>query len=61
MVFGWSLALVLAAIIGALFAFGGIAQGTSDGAYPMYLVFIGILVASLVWGLAPPRRPRPHA
>ena len=59
--FGWSLALVAAALIGAFLAFGGIAQGASDGAYPMYLVLIGIFVASLVWGLAPPRRPRPHA
>jgi len=61
MVFGWSLALFAAAIIGGLFAFGGIAQGTSDGASAMYVVFIGIVVASLIWGLAPPRRPKPHA
>jgi uncharacterized membrane protein YtjA (UPF0391 family) len=59
--FGWSLALVAAALIGAFLAFGGIAPVASDGAYPMYLVLIGILVASLVWGFAPPRRPRPHA
>jgi uncharacterized membrane protein YtjA (UPF0391 family) len=56
-VFGWSL---VAAVVGALLAFGGVANGTSAFAPALYFLFIVMFVGSLVWGLAPGHRRTRH-
>jgi uncharacterized membrane protein YtjA (UPF0391 family) len=47
------LAILMTATISALFGFGGVAKGTTGMAPVLYFIFIGVFVASLIWGLAP--------
>lgn len=59
----WWLAILMMAMVSALFGFGGVAKGTSGIAPILYFVFIAVFVASLIWGLAPGhhRRKTPPA
>jgi uncharacterized membrane protein YtjA (UPF0391 family) len=49
----WWMVFFVTALLAALAGFGGIARGTTGLAPALYLVFIGVFVASLIWGLTP--------
>jgi len=58
---GWVLTFLVLALIAALFGFGGIAEAFTDIAQILFVVFLVLLVAGLIFGAVRGRRTPPPA
>jgi len=55
----WSLAFFILAIVAGIFGFSGIAAGATEIAQLLFVFFIVVFLASLVWSLITGRKPPP--
>jgi uncharacterized membrane protein YtjA (UPF0391 family) len=58
---GWSIGFFLAAIVAAIFGFGGMASAFAGIAQILFWVFLALLLISLVFGLFTGHAPDGHA
>lgn len=56
---GWALTFLIVAIIAAIFGFGGIASTAAGIAQFLFVVFIVLFLASLLYHFISGRRPPP--
>jgi uncharacterized membrane protein YtjA (UPF0391 family) len=56
---GWALTFLIVAIIAALFGFGGIATTAAGIAQILFVIFIVLFLASVIYHMISGRRPPP--
>jgi uncharacterized membrane protein YtjA (UPF0391 family) len=56
---GWALTFLIVAIIAAIFGFGGIATTAAGIAQILFVIFIVLFLASLLYHMVSGRRPPP--
>jgi uncharacterized membrane protein YtjA (UPF0391 family) len=56
---GWALTFLIVAVIAAIFGFGGIATTAAGIAQILFVIFIVLFLASLIYHLISGRRPLP--